>query len=61
MKIQKGEKQSAMVAVSGAKVVLDARKSLERRGGMAITPKNAKEIGTKQLPFDVPIARKSDF
>ncbi|MCR5765718.1 MAG: hypothetical protein K6G09_07060 [Treponema sp.] len=41
-----------MLAVSGAKVVLDTRKSLERRGGMAITPKNAKEIGTKQLPFD---------
>lgn len=54
----KGEKQSAMVAVSGAKVVLDARKSLERRGGMAITPKNTKEIGTKQLPFD---EKKVDF
>ena len=48
----KGLKQSAKVAVSGAEVALDARKSLEKRGGKAISSKNAKEIGTRQLPFE---------
>ena len=47
-----GLKQSAKVAVSGAEVALDARKSLEKRGGKAISSKNAKEIGTRQLPFE---------
>ena len=47
-----GLKQSSKVAVSGAEVALDARKSLEKRGGKAISSKNAKEIGTRQLPFE---------
>ena len=44
--------QSAAIAVSGAEVALDARKSLEKRGGKAISPKNAKELGTRQLPLE---------
>ena len=47
-----GLKQSAKVAVSGAEVALDARKSLEKRGGKAISSKNAKEIGTRQLHYE---------
>ena len=40
--------ESAQIAVSGAEVALDARKSLEKRGGKTISSQNAKEIGTKQ-------------
>ncbi|MBR0494998.1 MAG: Bro-N domain-containing protein [Treponema sp.] len=44
--------ESARIAVSGAEVARDARKSLEKRGGTVISSKNAKEIGTQQLPFE---------
>ena len=44
--------KSARIAVSGAEVARDARKSLEKRGGTVISSKNAKEIGTQQLPFE---------
>ena len=40
--------ESAQIAVSGAEVALDARKSLEKRGGKTISSQNAKKIGTKQ-------------
>ena len=40
--------ESAQIAVSGAEVALDARKSLEKRGGTTISSQNAKEIGTKE-------------
>ncbi len=40
--------ESAQIAVSGAEVALDARKSLEKRGGKTISSQNAKEIGSKQ-------------
>ncbi|MBQ5472815.1 MAG: hypothetical protein IIT58_12555 [Treponema sp.] len=42
----------ARIAVSGAEVARDARKSLEKRGGTVISSKNATEIGTQQLPFE---------
>ena len=48
----KNFQQSATVAISGAEVAKDARKSLEQRGITAISPKNAKELGIKELPFD---------
>ena len=48
----KGLKESAKIAVSGAEVALDARKSLEKRGGTVISSKNAKEIGTQQLTIE---------
>jgi len=48
----KGLKESAKIAVSGAEVALDARKSLEKRGGKAISSKNAKEMGTQQLTIE---------
>jgi hypothetical protein len=45
--------ESAIIAISGAEVAKDARKSLEQRGGEVISRKNAKQIGiveeTKQL------------
>ena len=44
--------ESARIAVSGAEVARDARKSLEKRGGTVISSKNAKEIGTQQLQFE---------
>ncbi|MBQ9723795.1 MAG: Bro-N domain-containing protein [Neisseriaceae bacterium] len=44
--------QSATVAISGAEVAKDARQSLEQRGVTAISPKNAKELGIKELPFE---------
>ncbi len=47
-----GLSQSAKVAVSGAEVARDARLSLEKRGGKALSRRNAKEIGTRQLPLD---------
>lgn len=47
-----GLSQSAKVAVSGAEVARDARLSLEKRGGKALSHRNAKEIGTRQLPLD---------
>ncbi|MDY3721613.1 MAG: Bro-N domain-containing protein [Treponema sp.] len=40
--------ESAQIAVSGAEVALDARKSLEKRGGKTISSQNAKKIGTKE-------------
>lgn len=40
--------ESAQIAVSGAEVALDARKSLEKRGGKTISSQNAKEIGSKE-------------
>ena len=40
--------QSAEVAVSGAEVARDARKSLEKRGAKTISSKNAKEIANQQ-------------
>ena len=40
--------QSAEVAVSGAEVARDARKSLEKRGAKTISSKNAKEIVDQQ-------------
>ncbi len=48
----KGLKESAKIAVSGAEVALDARKSLEKRGGKAISSKNAKEMGTQQVSIE---------
>lgn len=48
----KNLQQSATVAISGAEVAKDARQSLEQRGITAINPKNAKELGIKELPFD---------
>jgi hypothetical protein len=50
---QKAEPQdlneSAVIAVSGAEVAKDARKSLERRGGEVISNKNAKQLGKQNL------------
>jgi hypothetical protein len=43
--------ESAKIAVSGAEVAKDARKSLELRGGEVVSQKNAKQLGTKNL-FD---------
>ena len=40
--------QSAEVAVSGAEVARDARKSLEKRGAKTISSKNVKEIAGQQ-------------
>lgn len=40
--------QSAEIAVSGAEVARDARKSLEKRGAKTISSKNAKEIADQQ-------------
>ena len=40
--------QSVEVAVSGAEVARDARKSLEKRGAKTISSKNAKEIAGQQ-------------
>ena len=40
--------RSAEVAVSGAEVARDARKSLEKRGAKTISSKNAKEIADQQ-------------
>ena len=51
----------AKVAISGAEVARDARKSLEKRGGKAISSKNAKEIGTRQLPFEEENDNSEDF
>ena len=57
----KNLKESAEIAVSGAEVALDARKSLEKRGGKAISSKNAKELGIRQLPFEDEKEIKEDF
>lgn len=54
-------KESAEIAVSGAEVARDARKSLEKRGGNAISSKNAKDLGTRQLPFEDETEGKDDF
>ncbi|MBR2251530.1 MAG: phage antirepressor protein [Neisseriaceae bacterium] len=48
----KNLQQSAKIAISGAEVARDARQSLEQRGVTAISPKNAKELGIKELPFE---------
>lgn len=53
--------ESAKIAISGAEVARDARKSLEKRGGKAISSKNAKEIGTRQLPFEEENDNREDF
>jgi len=53
--------ESAKIAISGAEVARDARKSLEKRGGTAISSKNAKEIGTRQLPFEEENDNSEDF
>ena len=53
--------QSAQIAVSGAEVARDARKSLEKRGGKAISAKNAKELGIRQLPFEAEQTSAEDF
>lgn len=54
---QKAEPQnlneSAEIAVSGAKVAEDARKSLEQKGGEVISSKNAKQLG-KREPKELP-------
>lgn len=57
----KNLKESAEIAVSGAEVARDARKSLEKRGGTAISSKNAKDLGTRQLPFGDESETKEDF
>ena len=41
--------ESAKIAVSGAEVAKDARKSLEQRGGEVISSKNAKQLGKREL------------
>ncbi|MCL2434656.1 MAG: Bro-N domain-containing protein [Lentimicrobiaceae bacterium] len=41
--------ESIKVAVSGAEVAKDARKSLEQRGGEVISSKNAKQLGKREL------------
>ena len=51
----------AKIAISGAEVARDARKSLEERSGKAISSKNAKEIGTRQLPFEEENDNSEDF
>ncbi|MBO6219056.1 MAG: Bro-N domain-containing protein [Treponema sp.] len=53
--------ESAKIAISGAEVARDARKSLEKRGGTAISSKNAKEIGTRQLPYEDENDNSEDF
>ena len=53
--------QSAKIAISGAEVARDTRKSLEKRGRKAISSKNAKEIGTRQLPFEEENNNNEDF
>lgn len=53
--------ESAKIAISGAEVARDARKSLEKRGGKAISSKNAKEIGIRQLPFEEENDKSEDF
>ncbi len=57
----KNLKESTEIAVSGAEVARDARKSLEKRGGNAISSKNAKDLGTRQLPFEDETEGKDDF
>ncbi|MDR3184027.1 MAG: Bro-N domain-containing protein [Prevotellaceae bacterium] len=44
-----GLDESAQIAVSGAEVAKDARKSLEKRGGEVISRKNAKQLRAKDL------------
>jgi len=41
--------ESANIAISGAEVAKDARKSLEQRGGEVISSKNAKQLGKREL------------
>jgi len=41
--------ESTKIAVSGAEVAKDARKSLEQRGGEVISNKNAKQLGKQNL------------
>ena len=44
--------ESTQIAISGAEVAKDARKSLEQRGGEVISRKNAKQLGTKDLFYN---------
>ena len=53
--------ESSQIAISGAEVAKDARLSLEKRGGQAISSKNAKQIGTNQLPFQEPDSPEEDY
>lgn len=53
--------ENAKVAVSGAEVARDARLSLKKRGSEAISPKNAKELGIRQLPFSNGTDSSEDF
>jgi hypothetical protein len=41
--------ESTKIAISGAEVAKDARKSLEQRGGEVISRKNAKQLGNRIL------------
>ena len=53
--------ESSQIAISGAEVAKDARLSLEKRGGQSISSKNAKQIGTSQLPFQEPDSPEEDY
>ena len=53
--------ESSQVAISGAEVAKDARLSLEKRGGQAISPKNAKQLGIRQLPSAEFDKEKKDY
>ena len=53
--------ESSQVAISGAEVAKDARLSLEKRGGQAISPKNAKQLGIRQLPSTELDKEKKDY
>lgn len=53
--------ESSQVAISGAEVAKDARLSLEKRGGQAISPKNAKQLGIRQLPSTEFDKEKKDY
>ena len=54
---QKAEPQnldeSAQIAISGAEVAQDARKSLELRGGDVISRKNARQLGKRNDPKQI--------
>lgn len=53
--------ESSQVDISGAEVAKDARLSLEKRGGQAISPKNAKQLGIRQLPSTELDKEKMDY
>ena len=60
-RIKSIEVRKAQVAVSGAEVARDARLSLKKRGSEAISPKNAKKLGIRQLPFSNGTDSSEDF